>query len=456
MPTVIASEFSVKKQGSLKNDLHQAIRLELDEMLGAPIFAQSARCKNFLSFIVSETLAGNAPQLKERIIGINVFKRANDYDTGDDSIVRVTANEVRKRIGQFYLETSKRHSVHIELPRGSYVPEFRLNPTTPGIDETASPDNPETSIHSEQVPHDASSPPHEEHGSTSHMHPASDQPSTVTEGPSFYAGQKSSIRRGVSRLTWGAVVLVILGLVCAVGVWHMRSLQKPPSVWAAFRNSEVPVLICLGAHDLPPTNWTMSTSDADRFPNLILRKQVIPIDDASVIANLGSLLGVQRVPFRVTSADPSSLSDLRRQPVILVGALDNKWSLLISNGLPYRLERVYTQGGNGIWTGSIIDSKNPSRRWNVDFSIPMSNWQHDYAIVARFDDSLTGVPVMLEGGLGNNGSLAASEFLSSHDLDRSLANEPTCSGRKSFEAIIETEIIDAKPGPPHALRIVCW
>ena len=76
--------------------------------------------------MVVQTLAGNAPQLKERTNGIAVFERTNDYDTGDDSIVRVTANEVRKRLGQYYGRSAGAHPIQIELRRGSYVPEFRI------------------------------------------------------------------------------------------------------------------------------------------------------------------------------------------------------------------------------------------------------------------------------------------------------------------------------------------
>src|SRR3569833_1016870 len=110
----------------LNADIQAAVRAELDGILKAPIFAQSNRCKRFLSHVVQQTLAGNAGDLKERTIGINVFERTNDYDTGDDSIVRVTANEVRKRLGQYYGESAGAHVVLIELPRGSYVPEFRI------------------------------------------------------------------------------------------------------------------------------------------------------------------------------------------------------------------------------------------------------------------------------------------------------------------------------------------
>ena len=110
-------------------EIQTAIKAELESILRAPIFAQSGRCKRFLSHVVLETLLGNAGELKERTIGISVFNRANDYETGDDSIVRVTANEVRKRLGQFYGESQDGHSIQIELPRGSYVPEFRIQPS---------------------------------------------------------------------------------------------------------------------------------------------------------------------------------------------------------------------------------------------------------------------------------------------------------------------------------------
>src|SRR3954471_15877252 len=127
------SEPTLEGSGTERNplgaDIQTAVRAELDSILKAPIFAQSGRCKRFLSYVVLETLTGNAAELKERTIGINVFERANDYDTGDDSIVRVTANEVRKRIGQFYQESPQSHLVQIDLPRGSYVPEFRIQPS---------------------------------------------------------------------------------------------------------------------------------------------------------------------------------------------------------------------------------------------------------------------------------------------------------------------------------------
>ena len=72
------------------------------------------------------------------------------------------------------------------------------------------------------------------------------------------------------------------------------------------------------------------------------------------------------------------------------------------------------------------------------------------------DDVTTGVPVLIEAGLGNTGTLAAAELLTSGGLSPDLVNEPSCRGKKNFEAVVETQIIDTKSGPPHVLRLTCW
>jgi hypothetical protein len=86
----------------------------------------------------------------------------------------------------------------------------------------------------------------------------------------------------------------------------------------------------------------------------------------------------------------------------------------------------------------------------------MYSWKNDYAVVARIDDPTTGVPMLIDAGLGNDGSLAASELLSSDLLSNQLKSDPSCASKTNFEAVIGTEIIDAKPGPPHILRLQCW
>jgi hypothetical protein len=99
------------------------IRLHLAEILASNAFRGSRRCQEFLAHVVEHALIGDFDGIKERILGIRLFGRAASYDTNGDSIVRVTASDVRKRLFRFY-KTAAPSVLHIELRSGSYIPEF--------------------------------------------------------------------------------------------------------------------------------------------------------------------------------------------------------------------------------------------------------------------------------------------------------------------------------------------
>ena len=82
--------------------------------------------------IVEHALAGRLDNLRERMIGAEMFGRPIDYDTANDAVVRVKANEVRRRLAQYYSEEGAgQDAVRIELPTGSYVPELHREPIHP-------------------------------------------------------------------------------------------------------------------------------------------------------------------------------------------------------------------------------------------------------------------------------------------------------------------------------------
>jgi hypothetical protein len=104
----------------------QTVRAEVDRLLESPAFRTSKRCKEFLEYVVEHTMVGQSGALKERSLGVELFGLPTDFDPGQHTIVRVTANEVRKKLAQHYLsENGARHPVRIDLPPGSYRAEFR-------------------------------------------------------------------------------------------------------------------------------------------------------------------------------------------------------------------------------------------------------------------------------------------------------------------------------------------
>lgn len=108
------------------------VRQHLDRILSSPSFTGSKRAQDFLRLIVTHALAGDLDSLRERMIGAEMFGRPVSYDTGSDSVVRVRASQVRKKLAQFYDETGDGEtSLRIELPSGSYVPRFHFRPAQP-------------------------------------------------------------------------------------------------------------------------------------------------------------------------------------------------------------------------------------------------------------------------------------------------------------------------------------
>ena len=101
-----------------------AIQQQLEQLLSSPLFHSSKRYPSFLRFVVARVLAGQTDQLKERILGVEIFGRPADYDTNADPIVRVTAAEIRKRIEQYYHDPKHVQEIRFSLPSGSYAPSF--------------------------------------------------------------------------------------------------------------------------------------------------------------------------------------------------------------------------------------------------------------------------------------------------------------------------------------------
>src|SRR6202007_2395226 len=103
----------------------EAVLRELESILSSPFFRTSKRSKRCLADMVQRTLEGKHEPLKERPIGAKLFQRPTGYSTGDDPVVRVQAGEVRRRLEQYHHAALNQSPVRIELPVGSYAPEFR-------------------------------------------------------------------------------------------------------------------------------------------------------------------------------------------------------------------------------------------------------------------------------------------------------------------------------------------
>jgi tetratricopeptide (TPR) repeat protein len=101
---------------------HQARRRQLERVLESRLFTRSEQLSRLLRFLVEQCLAGRDRELKESVIGVEVFGRKPNYNPKFDPIVRTEARRLRARLSEYYQDEGKGDALVIELPKGGYVP----------------------------------------------------------------------------------------------------------------------------------------------------------------------------------------------------------------------------------------------------------------------------------------------------------------------------------------------
>lgn len=114
MPSTTAESSAVEQE-----------RAELRAVLESALFVRSPTLAHLLSYLCEKMLAGEGDHIKEYSIALEVFGRRDTFDQDIDSIVRVQANRLRKRLAEYYSGAGAEHLLHITIPVGQYVPVFQ-------------------------------------------------------------------------------------------------------------------------------------------------------------------------------------------------------------------------------------------------------------------------------------------------------------------------------------------
>ncbi len=376
----------------------EAVRSELVRILSSAAFRGTRRSQDFLRYVVEHALNRDLEALKERSIGIEVFERPADYDTGQDSIVRVKANEVRKRLAQYYREPGACGAVQIELPAGSYSPEFRWR------------------------------------------------------SPAEIPAQLARPRRG-----WWIAALagVALMAVAAVALWRTSRPDALELFWQPVLRSPRPVLLCV-AHPIvyflggdtrlkvnagvtPPP--TVPWADVVRDPN-----HYVGVGDAFALAQMSAFFGRTGKASQVRIGTDTSFTDLRYSPAVLIGAYTNQWTMQVTKDCRFVFERTATEV-------LVRDRADPKRIWVHTETTP----PNDYAIISRLVDSKTGGAVVVAAGLAHFGTQMAGELLTNPAaLAEALRGAPSGWESKNLQIVVRGEVVGQAPGPPKAMASHVW
>jgi hypothetical protein len=389
----------------------------IEDVFLSPAFRNSKRYSTLLRYVVERTLDGQADQLKERTIGVEAFGRPADYDTNADHSVRSTAGEVRRRLAQYYAETGSNTDVRIEMPPGAYVPQIRFIEREAPSEEIESA-QPSVGPRIVAIPRG----------------PAEDW---AVSGRDTWLGRKRAIIAGV-------ILLVAAATLAAVNSpW--RATSAFDQFWDPILASPNAALLCFGGggavSDAPVTLGDLEHSPMRRMN----------VSDALSLAAVTGTLRSKGKPYRVLNrANATSFQDLRQGPFILIGALNNEWSLRLTSGLRFTF-------GIQPPSGYIKDRNDPSNtRWSFSLTTPLSQPTRDYAIITRLRDPLTQQSGLVVAGIGGWGTQAAGEFVSSPDEIRKIDSLASGWARKNLQIVVATDIIRGSSGPPVVLAVHTW
>ncbi len=404
----------------------EVVLRELADVLASPHFCNSKRYPALLKYIVEKTLAGEADQLKERTVGVEVFDRPADYDTNADTVVRYTAGEVRKRLSLYYHELERRPAVQIALPAGSYVPEFAVAHEVEADGLPGEHTEAQSGIavrEPEFAAMDSHSPPH------------------VRLLPS------DAKRPGGVRWGWIALAILLAAAVALAGSWKYRTLHPKTALddfWAPLLHDQSTMMVCIGGSVFDQSHLSgVSTAGKDTdYP-------FVSLQSTSAVAQLSSLLGQKGgITTELHAAANIPLTDLREHPVVLLGGYNNQWTVRLVQ--PLRIHFVPIEKAEGI-----VDSNQPGSPWERDPSLPYSG-ADDYALVARFRDPTTDSWVMALAGVGRNGTEAAAHFATSPHYIQQLQDRIGGFGNRNVEVVLKASVVDGKTGAPTVQAVAVW
>jgi hypothetical protein len=400
-----------------------AVQQQLEHLLGSPLFHSSRRYPRFLRFVVARVLEGQTDQLKERILGVEIFERPADYDTNKDPIVRVTAAEIRKRIDQYYQDPKHSQEIRLYLSAGSYVPQFSWPGHPAGFAQNS-------------------------------LDRGSDHAEQSKRQAALVVPVVERSKRRLSRANKVGIALAVLaGVVILAALWDASRTSVLKEFWQPFIQSPEPVVFCLADQSQYASIRLRDATDPERQAELPDSMVTVIIDDVSPVVNVAGMLRSYGKSYRVLGESTTSLTDLRRGPSIFIGAFDNSWTLRLT--APLRFHFMNDASMTHHW---IEDRANPGKReWKLDRSEYQNDSYKDYAIAARFRDPNTDQLAVVAAGIGRGGTVAAGEFLvDSRRMEEMVSQAPRDWKQKNIEVILETEVIQGRSGPPHVIAVHVW
>ena len=380
-------------------------RALIERVAASEQFRRAARLRQFLLYVGRESLKEGCAEIHEQEIGTNVFGRPDSYDRAADTIVRVNATELRRRIRSYFATSGVQEPFVFEIPLGSYKPIFGRRSTDSTNDLVPSPED--------SLGLDTSAPaPEVRNRARSYLHPA-----------------------------W-ALVSLFLAIACAALIWQIHTMRATPRSWAGqpavaafwsgfldpqrettivFADSSISLIEDIRHQPITLEDYTSrrfmeqiqtSDMDADRKADLqeIFNHNLISFGEGRIIRMLTREIP-PNYPCDLARARSFSADEIMRNNVILLGGKKAQpWVHLFDNDVNFVMD--YDDARS--WP--FVRNRNPKRGEQPVYPGPGDvGTLLGYATIAYLPNpNRTGHAIIL-AGTDSDATNAAAAFLTSED-----------------------------------------
>ncbi|MEO8129950.1 MAG: hypothetical protein ABI822_22805 [Bryobacteraceae bacterium] len=410
-------------------DLRALVQRELERLLEAAEFRQSEQSKRLLQYLVVHSLDGSAEGVRERAIGAALFGLESGYDTNQNPIVRVRANEVRKRLARYYARVGPQ-PLQVEIPAGGYRAEFRQEAAAP---ETALP-VPEAALVEEPA---------------GRRHPG-------PGGKALYLG------------------LLLAAAAVAVLVFSITSGAPSDSLeafWQPALDAPSPVIICAG-HPVVyrfssqfqkevtgrvASHYEVLTRPLNLDPDQVLHaRDIVPVPNqyiglgsAEAVAQIHGWLARRKKDSTIRFGNDLTFTDFRNSPAVVIGAFQNKWMIELTKNLRFIFD---TAGGRP----EVRDTQT-GKTWSLPGLKEDGQTTEDYVLISRLLNSASGEFVVAAAGITQYGGHTVGEVLSDPQvLNKVMKTAKSGWKKRSQQLLFHVQVIGATAGPPQLIAFHEW
>ncbi len=373
------------------------VRQELEHVLSSREFQASKLCQSFLRYAVENTLGGHTENLKERTIGIEVFGKPPTYDPSEDAGVRVKASEVRKRLRSHYLSQPADAKVLIDLPAGTYVPEFH------------------------------------------HLKPRQ-------------GSEAAGSRRRSWLLGWAAAAAVlILGTAIGAYVW----LRPHPvgnaldQFWAPVFQGHKPVFVCAAPVPVYSDVRNSGNGAPARVEDFVqIPNRFVAVSDVNAATQIADMMTRMAQPHKLQIGNDVSFRDMRSAPAVLVGFSYTKWHEI---GEHFRYSIDLSQRPFGV------SQDGAPTNWTIKTHPDDPELAEDYAIVSRVLYPGTDNIIVEITGISHYGTEAAADLVTNPSLlQEAFKKLPPRWQQKNVQLVLHVEVVSGYPSVPTVVASYVW